>query len=176
MSRTYGEGVQRLHIARDKCGVHNLSVGQRTRLMSGENDLDADLHTLTFAWLYLPTPARPTRKSHSARKGGGRSFQHRDAANLKEPRNATARCFGVTNKLVHILLGRLAAHSNFSYRYLGLAILMTPNNRVARCNCLRASIFNMFAALRNGRAHAFCTLCTSREVLFRIQGPYTMSQ
>ncbi|KAL0830713.1 hypothetical protein ABMA28_002847 [Loxostege sticticalis] len=164
MSRTYGEGAQRLHIARGKCGVHNLSVGilprprpagQRTRLMSGENDLDADLHTLTFAWSYLPTPPRPTRKSHSARKGGGRSFQYRDAANLKEPRNATVRCFGVTYMLVHILLGCLAAHSNFSYRYLGLAILMTPNNR---------------------RAHAFCTLCTSREVLFRIQGPYTVSQ
>ncbi|KAL0867497.1 hypothetical protein ABMA27_008280 [Loxostege sticticalis] len=113
MSRTYGEGVQRLHIARDKCGVHNLSVGilpcprpagQRTRLMSGENDLDADLHTLTFAWLYLPTPARPTRKSHSARKGGGRSFQHRDAANLKEPRNATVRCFGVTNNSTYCCL------------------------------------------------------------------------
>ncbi|KAL0829330.1 hypothetical protein ABMA28_004123 [Loxostege sticticalis] len=108
-----------------------------------------------------------------ARKGGGRSFQHRDAANLKEPRNATVRCFGVAKTWVHSLLGYLLqcrAHSSFRKRYLGFIVVMTPNIMVVKCSLLRASIFIMFASLRYGvicdrggivkqnRAQAFCTL------------------
>ncbi|KAL0829401.1 hypothetical protein ABMA28_004175 [Loxostege sticticalis] len=40
---------------------------------------------------------RITLPSCLARSGGGRSFQHRDAANLKGPRNAAVRCLGVEN-------------------------------------------------------------------------------
>ncbi|CAK1601232.1 unnamed protein product [Parnassius mnemosyne] len=40
-------------------------------------------------------------------KGGGRLSQYRDAANLKEPRNATVRCFRVAKTWVHSLLGYL---------------------------------------------------------------------
>ncbi|KAL0883178.1 hypothetical protein ABMA27_016620 [Loxostege sticticalis] len=73
-----------------------------------------DYAAFMFAWGHPTTPPRPTRIRHSARSGGGRSFQHRDAANLKEPRNAAVRCLGVENMYVHSLLGLLAAHSSFS--------------------------------------------------------------
>ncbi|KAL0821656.1 hypothetical protein ABMA28_005097 [Loxostege sticticalis] len=73
-----------------------------------------DNAAFTIARTRPTTPARPTRIRHSARSGGGRSFQHREAANLKEPRNAAVRCLGVINMYVHSLLGRLAAHSSFS--------------------------------------------------------------
>ncbi|KAL0859510.1 hypothetical protein ABMA27_010666 [Loxostege sticticalis] len=116
---------------------------------------------------------RSHQRSCAARKGGGRSFQHRDAANLKEPRNATVRCFGVAKTWVHSLLGYLLqcrAHSSFRKRYLGFIVVMTPNIMVVKCSLLRASIFIMFASLRYGvicdrggivkqnRAQAFCTL------------------
>ncbi|KAL0860158.1 hypothetical protein ABMA27_010465 [Loxostege sticticalis] len=96
-----------------------------------------------------------------ARKGGGRSFQQRDAANLKDPRNATVRCF-------------------FKYRYFGFIVVMTPNIIVVKCNFLRASIFNMLASLRYG------VICdrggTVKQNRVHIKeydkrhGPYTASQ
>ncbi|XP_063838213.1 uncharacterized protein LOC135087367 isoform X1 [Ostrinia nubilalis] len=51
-------------------------------------------------------PANPMRASMTfrLRKGGGRSFQHRVAANLKEPRNAMERCLGVAKMCVQALL------------------------------------------------------------------------
>ncbi|RVE41098.1 hypothetical protein evm_011020 [Chilo suppressalis] len=60
----------------------------------------------------------PQKKSRS-RTGGRRTFQHCEAANLKDPRNAAVRCFGVTKTYEHDLLGYLLtslAQINFSYR------------------------------------------------------------
>ncbi|XP_028173772.1 uncharacterized protein LOC114362529 [Ostrinia furnacalis] len=48
-----------------------------------------------------PTRVRVTCIHCWARIGGGRSFQQRVAANLKEPRNATVRCLGVEKMWVH---------------------------------------------------------------------------
>ncbi|KAL0870363.1 hypothetical protein ABMA27_005373 [Loxostege sticticalis] len=47
-------------------------------------------------------PTLPAARS-TARSGGGRSFQHRDAANLKEPRNAAVRCLGVENMHLRVI-------------------------------------------------------------------------
>ncbi|XP_028163195.1 uncharacterized protein LOC114354823 [Ostrinia furnacalis] len=44
-----------------------------------------------------------------ARIGGGRSFQQRVAANLKEPRNATVRCLGVEKMDPRLLVICLAS-------------------------------------------------------------------
>ncbi|CAK1601231.1 unnamed protein product [Parnassius mnemosyne] len=54
----------------------------------------------------LPTPVRDVSTPWAC-KGGGRLSQYRDAANLKEPRNATVRCFRVAKTWVHSLLGYL---------------------------------------------------------------------
>ncbi|CAK1583206.1 unnamed protein product [Parnassius mnemosyne] len=65
-----------------------------------------------------PAPVRDVSTSW-ARKGGGRLFQHRDAANLKEPRNAMVRCFGVVKTRGHSLLVYLLcswAYSSFRKR------------------------------------------------------------
>ncbi|XP_063825374.1 uncharacterized protein LOC135074939 isoform X2 [Ostrinia nubilalis] len=40
-------------------------------------------------------PPQAPRRSESARSGGGKSFQQREAANLNDPRKADVRCLGV---------------------------------------------------------------------------------
>ncbi|XP_028160589.1 uncharacterized protein LOC114353001 isoform X2 [Ostrinia furnacalis] len=160
---------------------------------SGEHVKAAPVFNQRSVRMRWDRPANPMRASMTfrLRKGGGRSFQHRVAANLKEPRNAMERCLGVAKMCVQALLVRpslFLAQSSFSYRYLGLCVVMIPNIIVARCSLLRAAIFIMFAALRNGvtcarggtvkqkRAQAFCALCTSLSDLAMRQGPYTVSQ
>ncbi|XP_063838214.1 uncharacterized protein LOC135087367 isoform X2 [Ostrinia nubilalis] len=70
-------------------------------------------------------PANPMRASMTfrLRKGGGRSFQHRVAANLKEPRNAMERCLGVAKMIQRVmaLIGRtlLRGRRVISARRLG---------------------------------------------------------
>ncbi|KAL0894092.1 hypothetical protein ABMA27_014138 [Loxostege sticticalis] len=71
--------------------------GPRTAAHALDAPCAKDNAAFTFARTRPTTPARPTRIRHSARSGGGRSFQHREAANLKEPRNAAVRCLGVIN-------------------------------------------------------------------------------
>ncbi|KAL0839121.1 hypothetical protein ABMA28_017097 [Loxostege sticticalis] len=109
-----------------------------------------------------------------ARKGGGRSFQHLEAANLNDPRKAAVRW--------------ICVEKTFSYRYFGFPVLMTSNSMVARCSFMRASILSWPASLMKGvtcdrggtlkqkRMQAFCTRCTNLTEKPRRQGPYTVSQ
>ncbi|RVE42074.1 hypothetical protein evm_013273 [Chilo suppressalis] len=68
---------------------------------------------------YLAGRQQCQKKSRS-RTGGRRTFQHCEAANIKDPRNAAVRCFGVTKTYEHDLLGYLLtslAQINLSYRH-----------------------------------------------------------
>ncbi|RVE40780.1 hypothetical protein evm_014569 [Chilo suppressalis] len=111
-----------------------------------------------------------SRLKIGSRIGGGRSFQHLEAANLKDPRKAAVWCVGVEKTRVHRLFWCLlssCAHTNLADRYCGLPVCMMPNIKVVRCTRLRLSIFSMLAEFKNEvtcvrggmpkqkRAHAF---------------------
>ncbi|XP_063825372.1 uncharacterized protein LOC135080114 isoform X3 [Ostrinia nubilalis] len=48
-------------------------------------------------------PPQAPRRSESARSGGGKSFQQREAANLNDPRKADVRCLGVRKMLFRVI-------------------------------------------------------------------------
>ncbi|RVE40104.1 hypothetical protein evm_004948 [Chilo suppressalis] len=52
------------------------------------------------------------RRRLGSRIGGGRSFQHREAANLNEPLKATERCWGVKKTWAHRRLWYLRCSCN----------------------------------------------------------------
>ncbi|XP_028173798.1 uncharacterized protein LOC114362550 [Ostrinia furnacalis] len=70
----------------------------------------ASVHHFTAAYRCQEAPIgllRLPRMTRWARRGGGRSFQHRDAANLNDPRKAAVRCLGVANMMQRVIWAEL---------------------------------------------------------------------
>lgn len=128
-------------------------------------------------------------RDRGSRKGGGKLFQHLVAAYLKLPRKAAELCLGIRKGQLTDRQAELSSfrHFSFSNKYFGRPVFMIPKSKVARWYSRRRDIFKMPAALRLGvtcvrggtlkqkRAQAFCTRCTTRSVRASRRGPYTRS-
>ncbi|KAL4714645.1 hypothetical protein ACJJTC_004635 [Scirpophaga incertulas] len=102
------------------------------------------------------------------RMGGGKSFQHLEAAYLKDPRNVAVWCFGITiRKGVTCDLGGIVKQ----YR---AQAFRTPPKRAQALKGSPDSPERVRVEMKTAR-QAFCTLCILFLVRASKQGPITVS-